>query len=134
MSKHTISRKRFDSLKAGDLVLWKGYRLRTVQEGPGDAPHKRAIVFSKLSPSWTRRCDTVYFWNDLNKIIKPVNKKVRGLALKSEIHALKVMGLDVREFLRHEVKESKRLAKAFNRPLCSAYDRLKRLAVKHDSR
>ena len=129
MRRRTISRERFAELKAGDLVLWNGYRLRTVQEGPGDkGRNARAmcITFSKIRPSWTAHASTVYCYNDVCRIIKPVGKKIRGLMLKSELAALKGIGFDVREALRREI----RLAESVGRERCRAFDRLVRLAAR----
>jgi len=128
MRKRTISKERYMQLKSGDLIVWKGYRLRTIQEGPGDGPHKRGIVFTKLRPSWTGHGSTVYFFNDLSHAIKPANKRIRGLLLKSELLALQDMGFDPRKELQKELKEARRLAKVFKRPLCRGYARLKKLA------
>lgn len=125
--RRTISKERFSQLKAGDLILWRGYRLRTVQEGPGDGKGKATcIVFSKLRPSWTKHGSTVYTFTDVSRLIRPVGKKVRGLLLKSELAALKQMGFDVREALLREI----RLADRIDRPKCRAYKRLVRLANK----
>lgn len=127
MANRTISKKRFEQLKAGDLVLWRGYRLRTIQEGPGDGKGKAlCITFSKLRSSWTKHGCTVYTFHDVSRLIRPVGKRVRGLLLKSELAALKEIGFDAREEILREI----RLADRLDRPKCRAYKRLLRLAEK----
>lgn len=123
--RRTISRERFSQLKAGDLILWRGYRLRTIQSGPADGDGKALMVkFSKIRPSWTNYASTVYNYNDLCRLIRPVNKRVRGLLLKSELAALEGMGFDIRKSLAREIDLENRA----HRPKCSAYKRLLRLA------
>jgi hypothetical protein len=121
----TISFARFVLLRAGDLVVWRGCRLRTVQEGPFDklrglmpkAKGHAHLTFSISYRSWTNRVSTVYNYNDLKHLIKPANKRVRGLALKSEIELLKNAGFDIRKGLQRDLKD-------FGKPGCRAFERL----------
>lgn len=127
MSRVTISFEKFCALKAGDLIIWRGYRLRTIQEGPFDklkgllpkAKGHAHVVFSISRRSWTNRISTVYNYHDLKRLIRPANKRVRGLALKSEIQLLKNAGFDIRGGMERDIKD-------FGEPNCAALNRIER--------
>lgn len=125
-----MTRAQFMKLKAGDVVVYNDKRLRTVQDGPGDAPGKAAFVtFAICRRSWTNRSFTVAHFHDVAALLKGPVRRTGLLALKSEIAALVGNGFDVRAELKRELDEAARVATECGKPLCRAFARLSRIAA-----
>src|SRR3569832_243658 len=126
----TISLEHFRTLRAGDLIVWRGKYLRTVTKGPADSGDTRkvpSIEFPIRRRSWRARIDTMYNYNDVKDKIALVGKRIGSLMLPSEWKALEGAGFNVRCELRRELTDKTETAERMGRPLCSAYPLLVRL-------
>ena len=136
MNRRTISREAFRALRSGDLVVWRGKYLRTVLTGPADKAEqwthdgRMTLEFPIRQRSWTGRPYTTYCYSDLCRRIKVADKRIRTLLLPSEVEALKAGGFELRPALLAELEYREREAERLGRPLCGAFERIKRLGRK----
>ncbi len=129
----TISREQFLALKAGDVIVWRGKYLRTIEKGPGDYYAGSGYASIQLPirlMSWTKRIYTVVGYNDVRTKIALAPKRTGLLMQPSEWKTLEGAGFDVRKELKRELREAEELAERMGRPLCGAYPRLSKLIRK----
>lgn len=111
-----MTRKQFQSLKPGDLILWRKRYLRTVIQGPRWP--SGAITIPIHNRSWTRRAYTVRFFNDVKDFAEVTGKRTAWAALKSELLRLKEIGFNPRKEYFREIREKRGIKLRMGRELC----------------
>lgn len=117
----TVTPDEFMKLRSGDIVLWKGRRLRTVLAGPADGRHG-SIELPILRRSWCDRPTTVMD-KSMCSDLEFTGKRRGGLASKAECLALARSGFSRESFLAELAdqqaiqKRMERHRKAQGRPL-----------------
>lgn len=147
--KDTISFDDFIALRSGDLVVWRGKYLRSVTYGPADARYgrhpnrdtarglvhvafpRRKTGFSKCLDGSTmqfRDLTVSYNYSDMRRVIKVASRRIRKLALASEIAGLRALGIEVERQMRKELREQVATNKRLGFPPCKAWPRILKLA------
>ena len=97
-NKPTITREEWDSLKPGDVLLWRGSKLRTVIEGPRFSGS--GIYLSKLARGLYGAM-TCYGFNDIKHLVIKTGSRRRTVVSKAEKAAVEALGWNFkREFVR----------------------------------
>lgn len=95
------------TIGAGDVLLWRNSKLRTVLLGPRDTPdHKYGgLVFPKIGHSWTGRPTAHYDFQAARSLVAVTGKRRRGLISPAERRALACLGFDDASFW-HELADT----------------------------
>lgn len=99
-----MTREEFAALRPGDVLRFKRkngtYYLRTVITAPGW--RSGGIHLAIMRRSWTGRCHTVRFWNDIKDKCELDTRKEQRLMRDEELMRLCECGFDIPKALHRE--------------------------------